>query len=370
VRLAERLKQKAAETGFQSCRITPALLPRETGERLRAFLSLDRHGDMKWMEETAERRVSPQAMWPAARSAIVFAVSYGPDQDPLQRLGDPGLGNISVYAQGRDYHEVVKGKLKVLAQWLVREAQAEVKVFVDTAPLMEKPLAEQAGTGWQGKHTNLLSRSLGSWFFLGSILTTAALPFDEAEGDHCGTCHACLDICPTRAFPAPYQLDARRCISYLTIEHKGHIPREFRKPMGNRIFGCDDCLAVCPWNKFAGLGHEAKLLARDTVKDIRLATFLTLDESAFRTLFAGSTVKRTGRDRFLRNVLIAAGNSGDPHLVPLVAPLLDDASALVRAMAVWALHQLSPDRVGALQSRYLAKEQDAAVRAEWQDLGS
>jgi epoxyqueuosine reductase len=276
-------------------------------------------------------------------------------------------GVISLYALGRDYHDVIKGKLKLLAAWFARRSAADVKVFVDTAPLMEKPLAARAGLGWQGKHTNLLSRDLGSWFFIGTILTTAELKSDMAEEDHCGSCRACLDACPTRAFPAPYQLDARRCISYLTIEHKGHIAREFRKAIGNRIYGCDDCLAVCPWNKFAKAGHEAKLAAREELVAPRLADLARLDDASFRKLFSGSPVKRTGRDRFIRNVLIAIGNSGDDGLKVEAERLLDDASALVRAMAVWALSQLStPSSFAALREDHASREDDADVRAEWQ----
>ncbi len=297
----------------------------------------------------------------------MLAQNYAPDMDPLERLEDRGAGVISVYALNRDYHDVVKGKLKRMAQWLAKTAGAEVKVFVDTAPLMEKPLAQKAGLGWQGKHTNLVSRELGSWFFIGTILTSAELAADESEADHCGSCHACLDICPTKAFPAPYQLDARRCISYLTIEHKGHIAREYREPMGNRIYGCDDCLAVCPWNKFAQDAREAKLQAREDLKAPRLADLLKLDDASFRALFSGSPVKRTGRDRFIRNVLIAAGNSGDRAMVPTIEPLLKDASPLVRAMAVWALSKLVPEPEFAVRrSEHLTRETDDNVRAEWE----
>lgn len=285
----------------------------------------------------------------------------------MARLADTSTGVISVYALNRDYHEVFKGKLKRIAQKFATASGADVKVFVDTAPLMEKPLAQQAGLGWQGRHTNLVSREAGSWFFLGSILTTADLPHDEAETDHCGTCRACLDICPTKAFTAPYQLDARRCISYLTIEHKGHIAPEFRRPMGNRIYGCDDCLAVCPWNKFAVDAQELKLKARDDLVSPQLADLLRLDDAQFRVMFAGSPVKRLGRDRFIRNCLIAAGNSGDQTLQPRVTALLRDASPLVRAMAVWAHGQLMPlQEHHHMRDVMLHSEQDEAVRAEWQ----
>jgi epoxyqueuosine reductase len=297
----------------------------------------------------------------------VLAQPYTPEIDPLERLQHTSSGVISVYALNRDYHDVVKGKLKRLAQWLAHQAGTDVKVFVDTAPLMEKPLAQKAGLGWQGKHTNLVARDLGSWFFIGVILTTAELAPGAAETDHCGSCQACLDICPTSAFPAPYQLDARRCISYLTIEHQGHIPKEFRKPMGNRIYGCDDCLAVCPWNKYAVAAKEAKLKAREDLVAPPLRQLLALDDASFRAMFAGSPVKRTGHSRFIRNVLIAAGNSGDATLVPAVRQLLGDAAPLVRAMAVWALAQLLPAAAFAeLRSAWLPGETDSGVRGEWE----
>ncbi len=318
---------------------------------------------MGWMEERMAQRSSPDALWPEARSAIILALPYTPDMDPLSRLENKQTGVISVYALNRDYHDVFKGKLKRIAGWLNQTTGADVKVFVDTAPVMEKPLAAQAGLGWQGKHTNLVSRDLGSWFFIGTILTTLELPVDEPENDHCGSCRACLDICPTQAFPAPRQLDARRCISYLTIEHRGHISQEFRKAMGNRIYGCDDCLAVCPWNKFAAAAREAKLVARADLKAPALSYLLTLDDAAFRKLFSGSPVKRTGRNHFIRNCLIAAGNSGDGALVPIITALLQDGSPLVRAMAVWALRQL--DAADGLRENHLAVETDADVRQEW-----
>jgi epoxyqueuosine reductase len=364
--LAARLKARARAEGFDDVRITAAALPPETARRLREFVALGRHGDMAWMEETAERRASPAAMWPDAKSAVMLAMRYGQALDPLARLEDKDSGVISVYALHRDYHDVIKGKLKTLGQWLAREADADVKVFVDTAPLMEKPLAARAGLGWQGKHTNLVSQQLGSWFFIGAILTTAGLPSDDSEVDHCGSCRACLDICPTNAFPAPYQLDARRCVSYLTIEHRGHIAPEFRARMGNRVYGCDDCLAVCPWNKFAETAREAKLMARADLVAPPLGELLALDDAGFRKRFAGSPVKRTGRDRFVRNVLIAAGNAGDTALIPDVLALLGDPSALVRAMTVWALSRLMPpDGFAALRAERLAGETDSVVRGEW-----
>jgi epoxyqueuosine reductase len=365
--LARAIRDRAAREGFTGLRIARPADDPLVAERLAQFLAQGRHGGMAWMKETEERRKGPLSLWPAARSAILLAQNYAPDIDPLKRLEDRQSGVISVYALNRDYHDVVKGKLKRIAQWLAHEAKAEVKVFVDTAPLMEKPLAQKAGLGWQGKHTNLVSRGLGSWFFIGTILTTAEIEPDEPEADHCGSCRACLDACPTNAFPAPYQLDATRCISYLTIEHQGHIAPEFRLAMGNRIYGCDDCLAVCPWNKFAELGREAKLAARDDLKAPRIADLLELDDAGFRALFAGSPVKRTGRDRFIRNVLIAAGNSGDPSLSVKAEALLKDPSPLVRAMAVWALSRLlSPGDFGDLRNAYLSYEADAEVRQEWE----
>jgi epoxyqueuosine reductase len=365
--LAQSIREKAAAEGFAAIHIARVADDPVTAQRLHEFLAMGRHGGMGWMAETADRRSGPLELWPDAKSAIMLAETYTPEIDPLERLKDKSSGVISVYALNRDYHDVVKGKLKRLAQWLARQAGAEVKVFVDTAPLMEKPLAQRAGLGWQGKHTNLVSRNLGSWFFIGVILTTAELTADAAETDHCGSCRACLDICPTQAFPAPYQLDARRCISYLTIEHHGHIPREFRKPMGNRIYGCDDCLAVCPWNKYAVAAKEAKLKAREDLIAPSLQQLLALDDAGFRTFFAGSPVKRTGRDRFIRNVLIAAGNSGDQALAPQLRALAQDPSPLVRAMAVWALARLLPAAAFAdLRNTCLPGETDPDVRQEWE----
>jgi epoxyqueuosine reductase len=364
--LEEKLRLKAREEGFAQLRIADPSAAAKAGERLEEFLSFGRQGDMGWLKETAPRRASPLALWPEARSAIMLAMSYAPELDPMKRLEARDTGVISVYALGRDYHDVIKGKLKHLAQWLARETGQGVKVFVDTAPLMEKPLAEAAGLGWQGRHTNLVSRELGSWFFLAAILSEAELARDVPESDHCGSCRACLDICPTKAFPRPYQLDARRCISYLTIEHKGHIDREFREAIGNRIYGCDDCLAVCPWNKFAQSAHETKLRAREELIAPSLAALARLDDGEFRKLFSGSPVKRTGRDRFIRNVLIAIGNSGDRSLAAEAERLLRDPSSLVRAMAVWALSRLLPDQhFAALRDRYAGEETDDAVRAEW-----
>ena len=366
--LAAAVRARARTEGFEAVGIARLWNDPLMADRLAAFLSHGRHGTMDWMKETQARRASPLTLWPEARSAIMLAQNYRPDIDPMARLEQRSTGVISVYALNRDYHDVVKGKLKRMAQWLAHTAKAEVKVFVDTAPLMEKPLAQRAGLGWQGKHTNLVSRQLGSWFFIGSILTTAEFEADAAEADHCGTCQACLNVCPTRAFPAPYQLDARRCISYLTIEHKGHIPREFRIAIGNRIYGCDDCLAVCPWNKFAAEAAEARLKARPDLVAPPLARLLALDDAAFRTLFSGSPVKRIGRDRFVRNVLIAAGNSGDAALLPHAVALLDDSSLLVRTMAVWAVRQLADHgTVAQLRRSHGPAEMDRDVIAEWND---
>ena len=336
----------------------------ELKSRLESFLSDGAHGDMTWLASTAERRASPQAMWREARSIIMLGMNYGPNDDPLAILKMRTRGAISVYAKGNDYHDIVKSRLKELGRWLITNAGGEVKVFVDTAAVMEKPLAAQGGLGWQGKHTNLVSRRFGSWLFLGSIFTTLDLPYDSPESDSCGSCRACLDICPTAAFPAPYRLDARRCISYLTIEHKGPIPRDLRRAMGNRIYGCDDCLAVCPWNKFASYGREAKLAAREALRAPSLADLVRLDDAQFRALFSKTSIKRTGRDRFIRNVLIAIGNSGDAALAVEAERLLGDASPLVRGAAVWALSKLLPRaqiEVLALQQQ----ESDRAVQEEW-----
>ncbi|MBI1237508.1 MAG: tRNA epoxyqueuosine(34) reductase QueG [Alphaproteobacteria bacterium] len=334
------LEQTATALGFDAVRICRTDEAWAAAGRLEEFVAEGRHGTMGWMETTLQRRKQPTNMWPKAKSALITAMNYGPETDPLEDLKATSTGNISVYARHRDYHDVMKGRLKQLAQKFARETGEEVKVFVDTAPLMEKPLAEKAGLGWQGKHTNLVSRTHGSWLFLGVMLTTAELEPDAPEADHCGSCRACLDICPTDAFPAPYQLDARRCISYLTIEHDGPIPEEFRKPMGNRIYGCDDCLAVCPWNKFANSASEAKLAARADLNRPPLAGLLALDDAAFRALFSGSPVKRIGRNRFVRNCLIAAGNSGDADLLPLVEALRTDSDPVVAEAADWAMGEL------------------------------
>ncbi len=328
--------------GFAALGITQAKLPAEISQHLASYIEGGNHGDMAWMVDTFERRSSPDAMWPEAKSAIVLAMNYGQGVDAFARLNEKSTGVISTYALNGDYHDIIKSKLKKLASWFAKEADANVKVFVDTAPLMEKPLAALAGLGWQGKHTNLVSRQLGSWFFLGVILTDLELPIDKAEPDHCGTCQACLDICPTKAFTAPHQIDARRCISYLTIEHKGQIPVEFRKAIGNRIYGCDDCLAICPWNKFATDAHEIKLKARENLLKPHLTELLKLEDATFRKFFSGSPVKRIGRDRFIRNCLVAAANSGDQSLIGQIKELQNDLSPLVSDMATWALGELQP----------------------------
>jgi len=360
------IRARAFELGFDVCRFARADVAPEQGERLHAWLRDGAHGDMDWMRETAGRRAAPCALWPEAASLVMLGLNYGPDGDPLASLTKPDCATISVYARNRDYHDVIKGRLKQLAGFILSRAGAgDAKVFVDTAPVMEKPLAQAAGVGWQGKHTNLVSREFGSWLFLGAIFTTLRLEPDPPEHDHCGSCTKCLDACPTAAFPAPYQLDARRCISYLTIEHKGPIPLEFRAKIGNRIYGCDDCLAVCPWNKYASAGREAKLAARAEFGSPSLVQLARLDDSAFRALFAGSPIKRVGRDRFLRNVLIAIGNSARPELAAEAERLIADAAAIVRGAAVWALGRLAPTQAAELRPDRLATEPDAAVRQEW-----
>jgi epoxyqueuosine reductase len=365
--LRATLADQARALGFDCVGITDPEAIADAGRHFQDFLADGAHGDMDWLADRPERRADPRVLWPGVRSVIMLGVNYGPDENPLTILEQRTSGAISVYAQGDDYHDVIKKRLKALARWLVAASGGEVKVFVDTAAVMEKPLARAAGLGWQGKHTNLVSRQFGSWLFLGAIFTSAELPRDAPEADHCGSCQACLDICPTAAFPAPYKLDARRCISYLTIENKGPIPREFRQAIGNRIYGCDDCLAVCPWNKFAQAGREAKLAAREELRAPGLAELARLDDAAFRTLFAKSPVKRIGRDRFIRNVLIAIGNSNEPTLAVEAEQLLDDDSPLVRGAAVWALAQLmGAAEFAELASAAIRTEGDETVRGEWQ----
>jgi epoxyqueuosine reductase len=366
----DRIRAWAAELGFDAVGFAAPDLDPRTQEAYRGFLVRGEHGDMGWLAANAERREAPRALWPGVRSVVVLGANYGPEADPLAGLAQHDRGNISVYARNRDYHDVVKKRLKQLAGFIHREFATEVKVFVDTAPVLEKPLAQRAGIGWQGKHTNLLSRPLGSWLFLGEVFTALDLPPDPPERDHCGSCRRCLDACPTGAFPAPYRLDARRCISYLTIEHKGPIPREFRGAIGNRIYGCDDCLAVCPWNKFARASQEMAFAPRGELVAPRLAELAALDDGAFRSLFSKSPVKRIGRDRFVRNVLIAIGNSGDPALRRSVEALLDDPSPLVRGAAVWALARLlDAPEFERLRDARAAAEPDPEVRDEWRAAG-
>jgi epoxyqueuosine reductase len=364
--LKAALAGEARALGFDCVGVTDPDAIADAARHFRSFLDAGAHGDMDWLAANPERRADPRVLWPSVSSVIMLGVNYGPDENPLAILQQRTSGAISVYAQGDDYHDVIKKRLKALARWLVAISGAEVKVFVDTAAVMEKPLAQAAGLGWQGKHTNVVSREFGSWLFLGAIFTTLDLPRDTADTDHCGSCQACLDICPTSAFPAPYKLDARRCISYLTIESKGPIPHEFRKAIGNRIYGCDDCLAVCPWNKFAQAGREAKLAARAELRAASLAGLARLDDAAFRSLFAKSPVKRVGRDRFVRNVLIAIGNSNERALVVEAERLLDDDSPLVRGAAVWALSQLLERKEFlARAAKAIRSEPDETVRAEW-----
>jgi len=364
--LVSELRQRASALGFDAFGIAAAEARPDLGEKLQAALAAGWHGEMDWMAETADRRASPVALWPEVRSVIMIGVNYGPDSDPMAALARRSSGNISVYARNRDYHDIIKGRLKELAGLLSRRTGEAVKVFVDTAPVMEKPLAQAAGLGWQGKHTVLVSRQFGSWLFLGAIFTSAQLPASEPMAESCGSCRRCLDVCPTDAFPAPFQLDARRCLAYLNIEHKGPIPAEFRKAMGNRIYGCDDCLAVCPWNKFASETREAKLFAREDLREPPLSVLLALDDAGFRALFSGSPIKRIGHGRFLRNVLIAAGNSGDRALLEAVEARLEDEDPLVRGAAVWALAQLADgERVRRSAEAHAAGERNADVRAEW-----
>ena len=363
---AGAIKARAIAAGFDAVGIARADAIQEAPARLADFLSKGRHGEMGWMETRADERGDPRALWRDARSVVMLGLNYGPDEDPFELLSHKTSGAISVYARGRDYHDVVKKKLKALAGAIAVDFGCEVKVFVDTAPVMEKPLAAAAGVGWQGKHTNLVNRDFGSWFFLGAIFTTLDLAPDAAGEDHCGGCRRCLDICPTGAFPAPYTLDARRCISYLTIELKGQIPREFRKAIGNRIYGCDDCLAVCPWNKFAQTSREAQLKAREELRAPALADLATLDDAGFRAMFSGSPVKRVGRDRFLRNVMIAIGNSEENSLSAVATARLSDASPLVRGAAVWALSQITDaEEFSRLKRENAGSETDPGVLGEW-----
>lgn len=366
--IREAIRDRALASGFDAVGFAEAHLDAVARSGLEEFIARGYHGDMGWLAGTAARRGDPRALWPEARTIIVLGVNYAPEDDPLALAERCDRGVVSVYARGRDYHDTLKRRLKALAHWIEERWPGALKLFVDTAPVMEKPLAERAGLGWQGKHTNLVSRQFGSWLFLGEIYLSLELETDAAERDHCGSCRRCLEVCPTAAFPAPYQLDARRCISYLTIEHKGMIPIELRPLIGNRIYGCDDCLAVCPWNKFARAATEPDFLPRAELTAPRLAELAALDDAAFRKMFAGSPVKRTGRDRFVRNVLIAIGNATpeEPELIEAARRCLDDNSSLVRAAAAWALTRLAPIRSASERAGRLSREEDPVVRAEWE----
>ncbi|MFQ3361459.1 MAG: tRNA epoxyqueuosine(34) reductase QueG [Alphaproteobacteria bacterium] len=364
--IAEEIGEKALELGFDDFGFTDLTASADIKNNFLSFLEKGHHGDMLWLENNVERRVDPLVMWGEAKTALVLAQNYAPDNNPIDNLKLKNRANISVYARGDDYHKVIKKKLKNLAGWMAREYKTEVKVFVDTAPIMEKPLAQSSGIGWQGKHTNLVSKNYGSWLFLGIILISIKLPVNVSENDHCGICQACIDVCPTKAFPKPYQLDARKCISYLTIEHKGHIPLEYRSAIGNRVYGCDDCLAVCPWNKFAKTARENRLKSRELLNMPELSGFLDFDDFQFREFFSGSPIKRIGRNKFLRNVIIAIGNSGQIRNIDKLKEKLTDESSLVRAMAVWALSCLMNfEDFNNLKKSYFAVEADKNVIEEW-----
>ncbi len=367
--LEARLKARALAEGFSDCRIAPADARPDLPKKLAAWLADGRHGEMAWMEARSDQRADPVTLWPEVRSVIMLGMSYAPADDPMLLSDHPEKARFSVYARGKDYHDVVKRALKALARWLAEETGEGVKVFVDTAPVMEKPLAAAAGLGWQGKHTNVVSQGAGSWLFLGAIYTTAPLAVDTPARDKCGSCTACQDICPTRAFPAPYQLDARRCISYLTIEHDGPIAPELRPLMGNHVYGCDDCLAVCPWNKFASAAQANRaFLPRAELTAPDIADLLSLDDATFRQIFSGSPIKRSGRRRIVRNAAIAAGNSGDAGLLPYVHALLDDEEPQVRGAAIWALGRLDPAWAVKEAALRGSAESDNSVRAEWDAL--
>ncbi|WP_340317308.1 tRNA epoxyqueuosine(34) reductase QueG [Rhizorhabdus argentea] len=366
IALREAIRAEALALGFAACGFARADAAPESAARLDAWLESGAHGSMDWMETRKGQRGRPQALWPEAASLIMLGMSYAPREDPMRLAGEPGIGRISTYAQGADYHDVVKKALKALARWMIERSGGELKVFVDTAPVMEKPLAAAAGLGWQGKHSNVVSRDFGNWLFLGAIMTTLDLPPDEAHDDRCGSCTACQAACPTDAFPTPYVVDARRCISYLTIEHRGPIPQEFRAPIGNRIYGCDDCLAVCPWNKFAEHAAANRAFAgRAELAAPELADLLALDDASFRAIFAGSPIKRIGRDRMVRNAAIAAGNSALPALLPAIRRLLDDEASIVRGAAIWALSRLDPSGFRGERSIRRPLEHDSAVLSEW-----
>ncbi len=364
--IQDDIRRKARELGFDAVGFAPVTLEDDVQAGFAAFLDAGLHGEMDWLEAKADRRREPRALWPEVRSVIALAMSYKPEDGALGSLDAPGVGHVSVYARGRDYHDVVKKRLKALGRWICESSPGDVKVFVDTAPVMEKPIAMHAGLGWQGKHTNLVSRDHGSWLFLGEVFTTLDLPGSGGESDHCGNCRNCLDACPTGAFPAPYRIDARRCISYLTIEHKGPIPHELRPAIGNRIYGCDDCLAACPWNKFAHAAPVAEMRARPELLAPPLAELAGLDDAAFRALFTKSAVKRVGRDRFVRNVMIALGNAGDEGAREVLCARLEDESPLVRGAAIWALSQIVPvEDFESLRGRHRSAERDPDVLAEW-----
>ncbi|MBK1795179.1 tRNA epoxyqueuosine(34) reductase QueG [Devosia sp. WQ 349] len=364
--LVKELKHRASSLGFDAFGIAPADARPDLPEKLRHAIELGYHAEMEWMAETEDRRGHPNQLWPEARSVILVGMNYGPATNPMDLLAEKDIGILSAYARNRDYHEIIKGKLKELAGILARRSGADVKVFVDTAPLMEKPLAEAAGLGWQGKHTVLVSRDMGSWSFLGAILTTAELPADKPHKESCGSCTRCLDTCPTNAFPAPFQLDARKCLAYYSVEHKGQIPRELRTPMGNRIYGCDDCLAVCPWNKFAKIAHEAKLIGRPELERPALADLVQLDDEGFREMFSGSPIKRIGHARFLRNVLIGIGNSQNTAYLPAIRQRLNDPSPLIRGAAIWALRKLAWEEAETLKATRRMRDEDAEVEREWE----
>ncbi len=368
--ISNSIKAQAKEFGFVSVGICDARAVPENAAHLQSFLAAGYHGDMAWLDNRKEARADPQALWPEVKSIILLGMSYAPEQDPLRHNGQSDIGVISVYAQGKDYHDVIKPRLKQMGRWLIDTHGGDIKVFVDTAPVMEKPLGQKAGLGWQGKHTNLVSRDHGSWLFLGAIYSTLEIEPDIIHADNCGSCSACLDICPTQAFVAPHKLDARRCISYLTIEYKGVISKEFRAAIGNRIYGCDDCLAVCPWNKFAQASQESAFAPRAELTAPRLLDLVELDDAAFRAMFSGSPIKRIKRDAFIRNVLVALGNvppedAARAQVIAAVQRRLADSSGLVRAQAVAALQMLAPQLAMALKSSQLETEQDPAVQAEW-----
>ncbi|MBT5187446.1 MAG: tRNA epoxyqueuosine(34) reductase QueG [Kordiimonadaceae bacterium] len=364
--IKENIQALAMDVGFDAVKFTDPKGLEKNADHFNEFIKKGHHGEMSWIEEKADRRNSPLTLWPEVKSIIMLGMNYGPEHDPLQSLLDKDNGNISVHALGKDYHDVVKKRLKQIARKIHQDHNVEVKVFVDTAPVMEKPLAAKSGLGWQGKHTNLVSREFGSWLFLGSIFTTLEIEPDSPELDNCGSCRSCLDICPTKAFPAPYKLDARRCISYLTIEYKGHIDLEFRKAMGNRIYGCDDCLSVCPWNKYAKMTKEMHYFPRIELRRPQLEDLALMDDPTFRTFFSGSPIKRIGRDYFIRNVLIAIGNSDNNTYIPLLISKLEENSPYIRAMAVWALKELmSKSQFKVLHKTYEKLENDTNVINEW-----